>query len=435
MSNLSYEEAMAKVNSRLRFGMKAGFERIRSLLSELGNPHEKLKFVHVGGTNGKGSTATLIASALREASCKTGLYTSPFVLDFRERFMINGEMISKPRLIEEIEAVSAAIESLNAEDEQITEFEFITALALHWFASEGCDIVVLEVGLGGRLDTTNIIPAPEVTVITSISLDHTDILGGTLEEIAAEKAGIIKGRDVVLYPIQAPPAADVIKQACREKHAELIIPDVGNIKLLSSSIAGTEFTYNGETLKTSFLGEHQVYNAVTAYTALQCLKKHFDIPEGAIKKGFKKAFIPARMEIISEVPLVILDGGHNPGAAEALRKTAEAFLTGKKLIGIIGMMADKDSREYFGNLRGVFNTIITVDVSNMRAMPAKELAGIASGYCGDVRCAATYEAAINEAEAMFDGTSALIVTGSLYLASEIRELLYGRFKNATNHVL
>ncbi len=144
MSNLSYEEAMAKVNSRLRFGMKAGFERIRSLLSELGNPHEKLKFVHVGGTNGKGSTATLIASALREASCKTGLYTSPFVLDFRERFMINGEMISKPRLIEEIEAVSAAIESLNAEDEQITEFEFITALALHWFASEGCDIVVLE---------------------------------------------------------------------------------------------------------------------------------------------------------------------------------------------------------------------------------------------------------------------------------------------------
>ncbi len=430
MMNLTYEEAMARVNSRLRFGMKAGFERIRSLLNELGNPHEKLKFVHVGGTYGKGSTSTLIASALEAAGYKTGLYTSPFVIDFRERFMINHEMISKQQLIEAIEAVSTAIESLEAEDEQYTEFEFITALALFWFAKESCDIVVLEVGLGGRLDTTNVIPQPEVTVITSISLDHTDILGDTIEKIAAEKAGIIKGGRVVLYPVQEEAAVEVIRKTCNEKEAELTVPNITDMSVLSESINGTDFTYQNESLHTPFLGEHQVYNAITAHAALQELKKiGWEISESAIKNGFSEAFIPARMEIISRNPLVILDGGHNPGAAEALRNMVKKYLPRKKIVAVIGMMADKDSREYFRQAGNLFETIITVDVSNKRAMPREELKGIAMEFCDDVVAAPSLAEALETADRKLDENGVLIVTGSLYLAGEIRGLLRTRYSS------
>ena len=198
---MTNEEALAKINSRLTFGMKPGLRRIKELLGELGDPQKQLKFAHVAGTNGKGTTCALLSSALGEAGYTVGLYTSPYVEDFRERFQIGGEKISPQELVEEVELLSPIAEAHDAAGDTVTEFEFITALAMHWFARKKCDIVVLEVGLGGRFDATNAIDAPEVAVIASISLDHTAILGDTLEQIAFEKAGIVKpGGRLVLYP-------------------------------------------------------------------------------------------------------------------------------------------------------------------------------------------------------------------------------------------
>ena len=229
---MTYEEALQKINSRLRFGIKPGLERIEALCKKLGDPQKKPRFVHVAGTNGKGTTCTLIASVLTAAGYRTGLYTSPYVLDFRERFRIDGEMIPEAELIEEVKRVSPIADELEAKGETITEFEFITALAFDWFAQRDCDFVVLEVGLGGRFDATNVIDTPEAAAIASISLDHTAILGDTYAKIAFEKAGIIKkGGDVVLYPVQDPSVFETVESACNERGAHLHIPDEKNMQV------------------------------------------------------------------------------------------------------------------------------------------------------------------------------------------------------------
>ena len=252
---MTYEEALKEVNSRLRFGVKPGLERIEKLLTKLSNPQKKLKFVHVAGTNGKGTTCTLISSVLRKAGYVTGLYTSPYVIDFRERFQIDGEMISEEELTKEVELVSKAAKELESKGEAVTEFEFITALAFHWFAARHCDVVVLEVGLGGRFDATNVIDTPEAAAIMSISLDHTAILGDTLAKIAGEKAGIIKpGGRVVLYPTQAEEVKAVIQKTCEERGASLVIPRLEEAAVLGATLFGTEFAVDGLTLKTPFFG-------------------------------------------------------------------------------------------------------------------------------------------------------------------------------------
>ena len=234
---MTYEEALQKINSRLRFGIKPGLERIEALCKKLGDPQKKPRFVHVAGTNGKGTTCTLIASVLTAAGYRTGLYTSPYVLDFRERFRIDGEMIPEAELIEEVKRVSPVADELEAAGDTVTEFEFITALAFDWFAQRDCDFVVLEVGLGGRFDATNIIDTPEAAAIASISLDHTAILGDTYAKIAFEKAGIIKkGGDVVLYPVQDPSVFETIESACNERGAHLHIPDEKNMQVNGTAL-------------------------------------------------------------------------------------------------------------------------------------------------------------------------------------------------------
>ena len=228
---MTYEEALDNVYGRLVFGIKPGLERISALLSRLGDPQKQLKFVHVAGTNGKGTCSTLVASALKECGFTVGLYTSPYVLDFRERFQINGEMIPKEELVQEVEVLAPVADEFEKNGDQVTEFEYITALALHWFARRGCDIVVLEVGMGGRFDATNVIDVPEAAAIMSISLDHTAILGDTLEKIAFEKAGIVKeGGRLVLYPDQAPEVARELTQICKERQVELVVPDLAQVR-------------------------------------------------------------------------------------------------------------------------------------------------------------------------------------------------------------
>lgn len=431
---MTYEEALGEINNRLVFGVKPGLERVTRLLELLGNPQEKLKCVHVAGTNGKGTTCTLIASALRESGLKTGLYISPYVLDFRERFQIDGEMIPKDELIAEVEQVAPLADQVGQGGEPVTEFEFITALALDWFARKGCGAVVLEVGLGGRFDATNVIPVPEAAVIMSISLDHTAILGDTVEQIAFEKAGIIKpGGRVVLYPEQRPGVREVVEQACTERGAELTVPDLASLRVGEATVDGTVFSVDGLELRTPFLGEHQVKNALTAYTALKLLAgRGFPVTEESIRAGFAKAFIPARMEILSHRPLTILDGGHNPGCAQALRDALRDFAPEKRKIAVIGMCSDKDSHEALRIVGPLFEKIITVSLNHPRGLPAVELRERAREFCKDVSSAETCGEALARAFRDITGDDALVVCGSFFLAEEIRDELSGKVKNLQN---
>lgn len=427
---MTYEEALDNVYGRLVFGMKPGLERIGALLERLGEPQKRLKFVHVAGTNGKGTCSTLVASALKECGLRVGLYTSPYVLEFRERFQINGEMIPQQELIEEVEALSPIADEFEKNGDQVTEFEYITALAFHWFARRGCDIVVLEVGMGGRFDATNIIDVPEVAAIMSISLDHTAILGDTLEKIAFEKAGILKeGGRLVLYPQQAPEVFSELEQICRERRVELLLPDLSQVKELECSIDGTTFQAGEQIWRTPFLGEHQVRNAVTALKVLEVLKQRgWPVTEQAVKAGFEKAFIPARMEVISREPLCLLDGGHNPGCAQALGQALTRFVPQRK-VAIMGVMADKDSREALRILGPLFSQIVTVAPEGLRALPAQKLAEVASEFCPKVIPAGSCREALALAVKAMGENGALVVCGSFYLAGEIREMLREKMEN------
>lgn len=422
---MTYEQAMEKVNHRLRFGIKPGLERISALLEKLGNPQKQLKFVHVAGTNGKGTTCTLIAGALKAAGYRTGLYTSPYVLEFRERFQIDGKMIPEEELIQQVQVVSAAADEMEAKGETITEFEFITALALRWFAHRKCDIVVLEVGMGGRFDATNVIDVPEVAAVASISLDHTAVLGDTVGQIAFEKAGIIKpGGTVVCYPDQKPEALLVLEEAAKERGANFRLAQLSMVKEQERSIYGTLLLYRAEPLLVPFVGQHQVKNAVTALTALEVLQeKGWKISMRAIQEGFAQARIPARMEILGRDPLILLDGGHNPGCAAALRDVLTQHLSGKKLVAVMGMMADKDSRTALSILAPLFSAVRTLRPENPRSLSAEELAEEAAVWCEDSQPCQEGAQALAEAEKLAGEDGAVIVCGSFYLAAEVRPML------------
>ena len=422
--NFTYEEAVEYVLQIPKFTKKNTPEDTRRFYEYLGRPGESSGLIHVAGTNGKGTCSTLAASALKECGLRVGLYTSPYVLEFRERFQIDGEMIPKEELIQEVETLAPIADEFERNGDQVTEFEYITALALHWFARRQCDIVVLEVGMGGRFDATNIIDVPEVAAIMSISLDHTAILGDTLEKIAFEKAGILKeGGRLVLYPQQAPEVTKELEGICKERHVELLVPDLSQVKELDRSIHGTTFQVGDLTLRTPFLGEHQVKNAVTALEVLQVLQKRgWPITEEGIRRGFEKAFIPARMEVISQKPLCLLDGGHNPGCAMALRDALEQFVPQRK-VAIMGMMSDKDSRETLRTLGPLFSQIVAVAPEGLRALPAQKLAEVAREFCPKVIPAGSCREALALAVRAMGEDGALVVCGSFYLAGEIREML------------
>ncbi len=425
---MNYEEAISLINSRLRFGSKLGLDNIRALLNEMGNPQKNLRFVHVAGTNGKGTTCTYISSILREAGYKTGLYTSPYVVEFRERFIIDGEMIPENELVEQIKITSDACDRLNA---NITEFEFITALAFNWFCQRGCDIVVLEVGLGGRFDATNIIDCPECAVITSIALDHMQYLGDTIDKIAFEKAGIIKPNgDVVLYCNIDPSAEKVFDEVCEERSANLIKPDLSTLKIGESNLFGTDYSLDGESYHIPFSGIHQVYNSIGALNAVKVLKKKgFEISDEQIKSGFEKARIAARMEILSKEPIILMDGGHNQDCAMALKKVLEANISDKNNVCIIGMMADKDIDSYLCEVIPFMDKVITVKPQNPRSMKSEELAEACRKYCADSK-GLENAAAVDEAFDYLNNTenSALVVCGSFYMASEIRPIILEKLK-------
>ncbi len=424
---MNIQQALDYIHGTQRFGSKPGLEIIGMLMEKLGNPQDDLKFVHVAGTNGKGSVCAYIASVLQAQGYKTGLYISPFVDVFNERIQINREYIPDTNLAEIVEIVKGkADEIINEGKRSPTEFELVTAVALVYYKKEKCDFVVWETGLGGRFDATNVVKTTECAVITNIGYDHTAILGDTLPKIAFEKAGIIKENiDVVLYG-QEKEVMDVIGEVCQKKNATLHVVTFDDINIKSSSIYGYEFDIgNYNDLKISLMGEHQIKNACVALKVCECLRNRgYIICDDNIRLGLKEAKWQARAEIVREKPLFIIDGGHNPQCAQALKELIDKHFAGIKPVFIYGTLKDKDYKTISGILFSNAKAVLTVSTQGERGMSAKELANTVKLYCKKIGIHDTIKSAIEECKKIVSDEDVVIAFGSLsFLASVRKEII------------
>lgn len=419
---MTYEEALQYIAAVNWKGSVPGLERISELMRRLGNPEKGLKFIHIVGTNGKGSTAAMLASVLQQAGFKTGLFISPWVVDFRERMQMNGEMISREALAAETEAIRPYADAMA---DAPTEFELNTAIALKWYADEGADIVVLEAGMGGELDATNVIPAPEAAVFTNIGLDHTEYLGSTVEAIARTKAGILKpGSAAALYPNEASVCA-VVEELCREKQIPLYRADPNVLVPLGHDLSGQRFRWGELTLELPLLGEHQRKNLSLVLSVLELLRdRNWNIPDSAIQAGIRAVRWPGRFELLGRDPLFVLDGGHNPQCMDALWEAANTYLAGRELTVITGVLADKDYAAMYDRTGRLASRFYTLTPSNPRALDGRELAKLLERYGKPVRFCESPAEAVRLALDATPKDGAVLAYGSLYLASEIRAAFF-----------
>ncbi len=432
---MNIREAQKYTERLAAAGMKPGLERMSVLCDKLGNPQNGLNFIHVAGTNGKGSVCAFITSILNEAGYKTGRYTSPAVVEVRERYQINGRNVSQSAYCRNLEEVKAAADMMvleGGEENEPTLFEVETALAFMLFAEAGCDMVVLECGMGGAKDATNIIHAPAVSVITRISLDHTRYLGKTVDAIAREKVGIIKNGTNAVTISQSPEALSVIKAKASLEKAALTIADPANIKNAKAGLKVTTFDYGRyKGLKISLIGSCQIENAIVAISAVEALRKvRIRIEEQAIRDGLQKTVWPGRFEIIARNPLVIVDGAHNENAAKRLSKTVEYFFhneeEARKLIFIMGVLGDKNYPAIAEYMAPHAAHVITLTPDNPRALPAQELAETVKKYNDMVSVATSPDEALEMAYLLADKDSVIIAFGSLSFLGSIRNLVDSR---------
>lgn len=422
---MNYQESLNYINSLLVFGSKLGLERITALLNRLGNPQDNLNVIHVAGTNGKGSVTTMCSNALIDAGYRVGTYISPYVNDFRERIQLNGEMIEKEKLAG---VVSRVKEVLNGEE--ITEFEFITACAFLYFFEEKCDYVCLEVGLGGRYDATNVIKKPLVSVITAIDLDHTAILGDSVEKIAQEKCGIIK-KDcpVVCYPKQPSGVlGTVIENAALNSSALHIPAPPHHSEIFEDTAYSTKFQFSGHSFNLSMHGTHQLLNAITAAQALMAIDKSGEkIPRSAIESGISRAVLPARIQTVNENPLVVIDGSHNPSGVEMLADVVKQIKADKKIL-VMGMLKDKDVKTAVSQIAPLCDVAVATEPKNERKMSAEELSQILGDYT-KVFTEQVISNAAKKAVSLADKGDAIIVCGSLYMAGEMKDEIKAALEN------
>lgn len=416
--------ALEWLQSLPRLSGEPGLDRMKALLAALGDPQKRGRYVHIAGTNGKGSVAAFTANILQKAGFKTGLTISPYVLDFRERFQIDGQMIP-PETLERLAAKVRAVAETLAETP--VQFEAVTALALCWFDEEHCDVAVLETGLGGRFDATNAVENTLVAAITRIDLDHTELLGDTVEKIAAEKAGIVKpGCIAVTYPVQEKEALQAIAAACIREKADLVAPEAEDIHLRRGGLFENRMEYGGYEVNLALPGAHQACNAAMAIEiALALWRQGLDIPDEAILEGLEATRFPARIEVLRRQPLVLLDGSHNPAGAAALAATLKAQKLPQKPAAVLGVLADKAAAEMLRALGDSFSTIYAVTTDCPRAMSADELAELASKELPEVPVylCADLGQALDTALGLPQGA---VVCGSLYLAAQARPMLLER---------
>lgn len=429
---MTYEQALQNIHSLDKFGAKLGTERLLKLLSKIGNPQKKLRCIHTAGTNGKGSVCVMLSNILEKSGYKTGLYISPFVCDFRERIQINNKMIDGDFLAEAIERLMPIVRQMAENDEIITEFELVTAAAFYCFEKENCDIVVLETGLGGRYDATNVIERPLCSVITPIGLDHTAILGDTLTKIAFEKAGIIKQNSNTVISHQKNEAKTELLRCAKERNNRIFFADDVTLSDVKTDISGSSFVYKNEKITLNLLGKHQIDNVKTVLKTVEVLNEYsgfLNIPITAVKSALKSVCHPARLELLRKEPVILLDGAHNPDGIETLADFVKSNLSDKKIICIMGMLRDKDGISSIEILSGLFETVITVPIQNPRSMTQSELADVCQGHFENVTEKADVKSAVDEAFALADNKEyAIVICGSLYLAGEIRQVVIDRIQ-------
>ncbi len=410
---MDVKEALDYIHSVTWMGSRPGLSRTRELLEKMGNPQDSLKFVHVAGTNGKGSTCALCAAALKEAGYTVGLYTSPYIERFNERMKVDGVDINDAELAEITEFVKPFAESVQ---DHPTEFELVTAIGFEYFKRKRCDIVVLEVGLGGELDSTNVIEAPLVSVITEIALDHTGVLGDTVEEIARAKAGIIKKGCLVVSSDNDETAARVIAARCEELGCERITPSFDALTHRSCDTNGIHFAYNNTSFTVPLCGSYQFRNAATAIAVLEKL----GLDTKTMADGFSKVSWKARFEVLSKKPLFIYDGGHNPQGVAAAVESYRAHFNNIKPIILVGVMADKDYTVEMKMLAELSDTFVTVLPDNARALSPGKLASTIRALGATATPRRSMDKAVRLALKRAGTEGCVFALGSLYMYSEVK---------------
>lgn len=410
---MNVNEAIEYIHSVYWKGSIYGLSRIQALLEKLGNPQDSLKYIHIAGTNGKGSTAAMTASILRKAGYRTGLYTSPYIYRFNERIQVDGEQISDEDLVAITEYVKPFVEEM---EEKPTEFELVCAIAFEYFQRKQCDVVVLEVGMGGEFDATNVIRVPEVAVITNIGLDHTDVLGTTLEEIALTKAGIFKeGGSAVVYR-GIPSVEAVFETVCAERNVSLKKADFDSLKLNSLDLYGQNFNCGSrKNIQLPLLGDHQLHNAsVVLSIADTLIEKGWDISEENIYEGIRDVSWPGRFDIVCRDPLFIIDGGHNPQCLQALVKNIEDYLADRRVIALTGVLADKDYGDMYRPVMPLIDQFVCITPDNPRKMEAADLAKYLRAAGARATACATTQEGVRKAIDLAGKDGAILCFGSLY---------------------
>ena len=413
-------DPLAYISSFSRLGKRVDdLSRIRSLLSAVGDPQDELRFIHIAGTNGKGSMAQMFSEILTRAGLRTGLFTSPYIITFYDRIRINNENIPEEELAALLSELSPVIEAHPLRS-SFSQFEITQAAAFEWFRRQRCNVVVLEAGLGGLLDSTNVITSPLVSVIGSVGLDHTAILGDTVEKIAFQKAGIIKpGRPCVLSAGNPPEAVRVFRQQAAEKRSPLLIPDTELCRVEETGICGSRFTFRGQEYRTAMPGLHQVSNAMSVIEALGAVADVLPVSPEDIRPGIAAARIPGRVEIISEKPLTVLDGSHNPDGMTALAAFLRT-LGGRTIRAVIGMHSDKDAAEAVSKLIPTVSRFYPVSGFSDRDIPAPELADIITRSGAEAELySGRITALVSDLSKQFP-EDVLLICGSLYLVSYIK---------------
>lgn len=428
LSLIDYETVATVGHRQPRFDLT----RISAFLERLGNPHKCAPTVHIAGSKGKGSTASMCTAALHAQGYTVGLYTSPHLHSFRERIRMNGQPISGEEFATLVNELWPMVEESKSDEEHgaVTLFETLTSMAFHWFRKRNVDFQVMEAGLGGRLDATNVVNA-DVSVITSLSLDHTNVLGDTLEQIAREKAGIIKNGGTVVIAPQKPEAREVIQEACRTCEAQLI--DVGETlswKQIEVSLEGQRLQVKGRLdsydLWIPLIGDHQMENAATAVAALEVLKeKGFQITPEAIAQGFSRTEWPCRMEVLQRHPLVIADGAHNADSMARLREAVRSYVPFKRVILVLGASGGKKLAEMASEMALLNPTVLAAKSRHPRSVQTSQVADIFSVHGLSVSQFDDIRTAMSQALEMAGEEDLVLITGSLFVAAEARELLKG----------
>lgn len=426
---MDYTEARVYLENVTKYGSVLGLENMKELLNRLSNPQDELKFIHIAGTNGKGSVLAYVSTVLTEAGYCVGRYISPTLFSYRERIQVNGEYIEKDSLARWVSKIRDVIETMVQEGKtHPTVFEIETALSFLYFKEKKCDFVVLETGMGGLLDATNVVKTTVAEIIVSISLDHLGVLGNNLKEIAQNKAGIIKPETIVITAEQEKEAMEVLTSVCQEKKCNLYIAEKKDICNIHYGYDGQTFDYKQyQKLEISLAGSYQILNAALAVEALERIKMlGYKISEEQLRRGLKRATWKGRFTVLQKNPVFVIDGAHNRDAAKVLRQSIDLYFADKKIFYIMGMFKDKEYEEVLRQTADKAEYIFTIETpNNVRALPAEELAQAAKKYNENVEAADTIEEAVKKAFAMADKEDVIIAFGSLSFLGQLTETVEG----------